>query len=129
MTQTVLVIDDQWSMQELARIVFTNAGYRVLLAGDAATGLTLARTEMPDVTLVDMHLPEGDAWHLLNGLRQETETAALPVLLIAAQQPDEAWFDEWRRSAIACLHKPFTPAMLLRMVHQLLPREAMSLAS
>ena len=60
MRHTILVIDDQWSMQELARIVLGAAGYRVLLASDAVTGLCLARTEHPDIAVVDDNIAQKD---------------------------------------------------------------------
>ncbi|MHB0940026.1 MAG: response regulator [Armatimonadota bacterium] len=118
MRHTILVIDDQWSMQELARVVLQSAGYRVLLAGDMVTGLMLARTEEPDVIILDTRMPEMSAVDFLKGLRQETGTAGIPVIFIANActgdwQPTEEYHG-------ACLTKPFPPPALVTMVQRAL---------
>lgn len=106
-------------MQELARVVLQSAGYRVLLAGDMMTGLTLARTEGPDVIILDTRMPEMSAADFLKGLRQETSTAGIPVIFIAnACTGDGPSANEY--DGTSCLTKPFPPPALVTMVERVL---------
>jgi len=121
MRQTILVIDDQWSMQELARIVLQTAGYHVLLAGDGATGLSLARTQHPDLLVLDLHMPGMSGLEVLRCLRQDPHTAAIPTILIttAANQAP---------AGMCILQKPFHPPALLLMVDNILRQEQIPIA-
>lgn len=124
MRHTILVIDDQWSMQELARIVLQNAGYRVLSASDAITGLCLARTEHPDITLLDVQLSNFGGCNVLDELRQDPKTATMPVILITTPK------QQFRRkkASASCLQKPFMPPDLLMMVDGMLHDDEVPIA-
>jgi DNA-binding response OmpR family regulator len=125
MQHTILVIDDQWSMQELARIVLRTAGYRVLLASDAVTGLCLARIEHPDVTVMDMKLTDRDSNDVLEDLRHDPATANIPVILVSTEM---AHGQTTHCGATGYLHKPFHSPELLRMVDQMIHRDKLSIA-
>lgn len=106
-------------MQELARVVLQSAGYRVLLAGDVMTGLTLARMEGPDVIILDTRMPEMSTADFLKGLQQESDTAGIPVIFIASTCNDERLPGE-EYSGASCLLKPFPPPALVTMVERVL---------
>jgi CheY-like chemotaxis protein len=124
MYPTVLVIDDQWSMLALARLVLQRAGYRVLLAGDAPTGLYLARAEQPDLVLVDIHLPGIDGPALIRRLRAEPATCDLPVVFITAGARADQPAEGARAGAVACLAKPFAAPVLVGLLERVLMRQA-----
>lgn len=128
MRHTVLVIDDQWSMQELARIVLHAAGYEVLLAGDGPTGLCLARTAHPDVTVLDLHMPGMDGLDVLRGLHQDNRTATIPVILITTEATEEQASAGLRAGASSYLRKPFHPPDLLSVIEKVLDRQEMPMA-
>ena len=128
MGHTILVVDDQWSMQELARIVLRTAGYRVLLAGDTVTGLSLARTEHPDLTMLDVHMMNNDGSDFLANMRQDPQTAMIPVLLITTAPAAEEPASLPQADIARCLRKPFRPPELLHMVDRLLHREELPIA-
>jgi CheY-like chemotaxis protein len=129
MRHTILVIDDQWSMQELARVVLQSAGYRVLLADDSASGLTLARTEHPDVIVMDLRMPEVDLTDFLQGLQRESATAAIPVIFIASDCIEDRLMHHLTTTGQAtCLTKPFPPPALVTMVEGALKRPRQKMA-
>lgn len=128
MLYTVLVVDDQWSMQELARIVLQSAGYRVLLASDAATGLSLSRLEHPDIIVLDKQLPGKAGLDLLSELRHDPRTMCIPVLFISTEAVRARFAPELRTGTISTLHKPFHPPALLAAVKRILKRQAMPVA-
>ncbi|MHB9023985.1 MAG: response regulator [Armatimonadota bacterium] len=128
MQQTVLVIDDQWSMQELARIVLQTAGYRVLSAGDSAMGLSLARLERPDVIVLDLRLSGAEGLEVLRGLHRDPHTSKIPIVLITNPTADEQPAQDQFAGASSCLQKPFPPPELLITIDRVLHDRSMPLA-
>ena len=84
MTATVLVVEDNELNLKLVRDVLGHAGYRVLEAGDAERGIALARSEAPDLILMDIQLPGIDGVAALGRLREDEATAAIPVVALTA---------------------------------------------
>lgn len=122
MQNTILIIDDQWSMQELARIVLRMAGYRVLVAGDAVTGLSLARAEQPTAIVLDAAMPGQDTARLLHELRQGRSTAGIPLILITPEVTSETLSHEVAAVKKNCLRKPFPAPKLLTVVNRAIRR-------
>jgi len=90
--RTILVIEDNAANMKLAVFLLQNAGYAVLSAPDAETGLTLARTAHPDLILMDIQLPGMDGLAATALLKQDVETRAIPVIALTAlaMKGDEA---------------------------------------
>jgi CheY-like chemotaxis protein len=81
---TVLVVEDNPLNLKLVRDVLGHAGYRVLEAGDAERGIALARSEAPDLILMDVQLPGIDGIEALGRLRADAGTARIPVVAVTA---------------------------------------------
>jgi CheY-like chemotaxis protein len=87
---TVLVVDDERAWRLILETDLRLLGYRVSLAQDAAEALDRARTDRPEVAIVDLMLPEPmDGWALLTALREQG--TQLPVIFYTAYPvfPDE----------------------------------------
>jgi two-component system cell cycle response regulator DivK len=89
---TILVVEDNAANMKLAVFLLQNAGYNVLSAPDAETGLTLARDERPDLILMDIQLPGMDGLAATGILKQDEATRAIPVIALTAlaMKGDEA---------------------------------------
>ena len=89
---TILVVEDNAANMKLAVFLLQNAGYAVLSAPDAETGLTLAREAHPDLILMDIQLPGMDGLAATALLNQDTATRAIPVIALTAlaMKGDEA---------------------------------------
>ncbi len=89
---TILVVEDNAANMKLAVFLLQNAGYTVLSAPDAETGLTLAREARPDLILMDMQLPGMDGLAATALLKQDIATRAIPVIALTAlaMKGDEA---------------------------------------
>ena len=83
MARILLVEDNEMNRDMLSRRL-TRAGHSVLIAVDGAQGVAMARTEAPDLVLMDMSLPVMDGWEATRRLRDEPATAALPVIGLTA---------------------------------------------
>ena len=80
----VLVIEDNPANMTLATFLLKSAGHTVLTATDAESGLTLARTEQPDLILMDIQLPGMDGLQATALLKADEATRAIPVIALTA---------------------------------------------
>lgn len=80
----VLIIEDNQANMKLACLLLRSAGHTVLCAVDAETGLTLARSDQPDLILMDIQLPGMDGLAATALLKQDPLTAAIPVIALTA---------------------------------------------
>jgi two-component system, cell cycle response regulator DivK len=80
----VLVIEDNASNMTLATFLLESAGHTVLSATDAEAGLNLARTEHPELILMDIQLPGMDGLEATALLKGDASTRAIPVIALTA---------------------------------------------
>jgi len=79
----VLIVEDNAEIAELYQLKLQLDGYRVAVAGTGLRGLQLARSLMPEVILLDIHLPQMDGLQLLTALRDDATTRELPVVVFS----------------------------------------------
>ncbi|HEY0416873.1 MAG TPA: response regulator [Gaiellaceae bacterium] len=90
----VLIVDDNERNLRLARDVLQHAGLRTLEADSAGAALELAGSELPDVILMDIRLPDLDGTEAARRLKADERTAAIPVVALTsfAMRGDREWF-------------------------------------
>jgi two-component system cell cycle response regulator DivK len=80
----ILVVEDNAANMKLALFLLASAGHTVLSATDAETGLTLARSELPQLILMDIQLPGMDGLAAIALLKKDDATHAIPVIALTA---------------------------------------------
>ena len=80
----ILIIEDNAANMKLASLLLHHAGHSLLCAGDAETGLTLARSDHPDLVLMDIQLPGMDGRAATALLKRDLATADIPVIALTA---------------------------------------------
>ena len=83
MTKILLVEDNQMNRDMLSRRL-ARKGYEVVIAIDGQQGVEMARSETPDLILMDMSLPVLDGWEATRQLKMASETQAIPVIALTA---------------------------------------------
>ena len=83
MTKILLVEDNQMNRDMLSRRL-ARKGYEVVVAIDGQQGVEMARSETPDLILMDMSLPVLDGWEATRQLKTAPETQAIPVIALTA---------------------------------------------
>jgi two-component system cell cycle response regulator DivK len=83
MTKILLVEDNEMNRDMLSRRL-TRKGYEVVIAIDGQQGIKMARSETPDLILMDMSLPVLDGWEATRQLKTAPETQAIPVIALTA---------------------------------------------
>ena len=112
---TILIIDDDRSVLDLADRQLSKEGYKVLTTTSAQTGLQVARTASPDLVLLDIKMPDADGWEILRTLKTDKVTADCPVAILSVVDDRRKALD---LGAVELINKPFNLAKL----HQLFDR-------
>ncbi len=101
----VLMVEDHPDIADLYQLKLQLEGYRVAVAADGVSGLQMARTFKPDVTLLDVHLPHLDGLQLLSALREDEATRDLLVVVFSEDDSPKLVEEAKRLSAAAYLIK------------------------
>lgn len=83
MAKILLIEDNEMNRDMLSRRL-TRKGYEVAIAVDGEQGVAMARSESPDLILMDMSLPVLDGWEATRQLKAAPETQAIPVIALTA---------------------------------------------
>lgn len=121
-TRTILVVDDEPGIVTLARDYLERAGFRVLSAGDGVAGLRMARTERPNLVVLDLMLPGMDGLDVVRALREDPATRTLPVIMLTARVEEADMLIGLELGADDYVTKPFSPRALVARVRAVLRR-------
>lgn len=116
----VMVVDDDPSIVELIRLNLESDGVEVLPAHGGAECLQLLETHRPDVIVLDIMMPNVDGWMVLMNIRDNPETAHIPVIMLTAKTQDLAKILAFRQGAQQYVTKPFNPIELSARVEGLM---------
>jgi len=120
-TKTILYVEDNELNRKIVRDMLRRTPYELLEATDGEAGIAMARTECPDLILMDIQLPKISGLEAMRALRQAAETANTPIIAItsfALSGDDQKAKDA---GASAYLAKPYSPRELLDMIRELVP--------
>lgn len=121
----ILVIEDNPANMKLTSLLLRNAGHTLLCAMDAEMGLALARTDHPDLILMDVQLPGMDGLAATALLKQDPATAAIPIVALTALAMKE---DQERSRLAGCdayIAKPLNYQQLYAVIDTLLAKAQM----
>ena len=118
--ETILVVDDEANIRDLARLYLEKDGYKVILAQDGAQALKQVR-DNDDLSLMvlDLMLPEVDGWEVCRRVRMDSN---LPILMLTARDDDIDKIVGLEMGADDYLTKPFNPRELVARVRAILRR-------
>ena len=116
----VLLVDDSPTIVALLRKLLRQNGYDTLEAGDAETGIELARSEQPDLIFLDIVLPGMNGFSALRALRRDPLTKAIPIIMISGNVAATEQFYVQRIGADDFMKKPFSRAEVFSRIEALL---------
>ena len=122
MGKRILVVDDDAEIRDLTRTVLEDGGYEVLVASDGRQGVATARSERPDLILLDINMPGLDGWEALRVIRMDDETRGIPVAMFSIRYDLAEKSEALKRSANDYIVKPFSYDEMLDRVARLLSR-------
>jgi two-component system, OmpR family, alkaline phosphatase synthesis response regulator PhoP len=115
----ILVVDDEPRIAEICRDYLERAGFKVLLAGNGADALTLARTKQPDLVVLDLGLPKIDGLDVTRALRKRSN---VPIIMLTARVEESDKLIGLELGADDYLTKPFSPKELVARVRAVFRR-------
>ncbi len=124
MAQSVLIVDDEPMARTLFRLTLIRAGFNVAEAEDGYDALEKIKKSRPDVILLDVMMPGMDGFSVCETLRNEQETAALPVIMLSAKTDLDSINKGLQVGATKYLTKPIAPEELARHVRDALESPA-----
>jgi DNA-binding response OmpR family regulator len=117
--KTILVVDDEPKIADLARDYLEHAGFTVRTAADGASALTAVRRDRPDLVVLDLGLPGLDGLDVTRAIRRDSN---LPVIMLTARDDELDKLLGLELGADDYLTKPFSPRELVARVRAVLRR-------
>ena len=120
MSKRVLVVEDQEDNRQILRDLLANVGYEMIEAQDGEEALIAARTQSPDLILMDIQLPEISGLEVTKWLKEDDDLSHIPVVAVTAfaMKGDE---ERIRQGGCeAYLSKPISVAKFIETVRQFL---------
>jgi two-component system phosphate regulon response regulator PhoB len=109
---TVMVVDDEPDIRHLLRVTLESAGYGVVEAAHGEAALESVRRSPPQIVLTDRMMPRMSGGELIERLRADESTKAIPIVLISGTRGVQPGAD-------AVVRKPFDPNELIVLVDRL----------
>jgi two-component system, cell cycle response regulator DivK len=116
MSKRILVVEDQEDLRGVLRDLLTGSGYTVIEAGDGEAGVATAKSDHPDLILMDIQMPVIDGYEATRRIKADPALKSTPVVAVSSFAMKG---DEEKARAAGCDHyvtKPYSPMQLLRLV-------------
>jgi twitching motility two-component system response regulator PilH len=119
-SKTVLIVEDDPASLDIFETILRHGGYEVVTAQNGADGLERARALLPDVVVVDIGLPDGLGFGVLDELTDDPSTDQIPLIVCTVHVFEHDKVRARRAGADVFLMKPVDPNELLGAVNRLL---------
>ena len=124
MAEKILVVDDDIETLRLVGLMLQRQGYQIVAANNGSQALASAKTEQPDLILLDVMMPDMDGYEVTRQLRADSVTANIPILMFTAKSQVDDKVTGYDSGVDDYLTKPTHPAELTAHVKVLLSRGA-----
>jgi two-component system KDP operon response regulator KdpE len=118
--KTILIVDDDPDVRLSLHVRLKANHYDVIFAPDGVASISEARKHMPDLIILDLGLPAGDGFTVLERLKTNDSLSLIPVIVVSGRDPIANKDRAIRAGAKAFLQKPVANAHLLSVIRQIL---------
>lgn len=119
MQKTILIIEDEKSIQNILKAFLEDAGYRVTLADDGIAGIAEFHRAAYDLVLLDIMMPKMNDYTVCEMIRNESD---IPVILLTALDDEDSQMKGFDLLADDYITKPFSMPLVLRRIEAVLRR-------
>jgi diguanylate cyclase (GGDEF)-like protein len=113
----ILVVDDSRLISHVAKTILTQRGHDVILAQDGLAGLQTAKSECPDLILLDLIMPVMDGYQVCQNLKEEDSTKEIPVIMLTSKAEPADKVRGLELGALDYVTKPFDEGELVTRVN------------
>lgn len=118
--KTIVIADDDEDLRLLVQVTLENPTYRILTARDGSHALDAVRQHRPDLLIIDWMMPGLNGYEAVTQLRQNPQTATIPVVMLTAKDGLESQEQMASLALAGYLIKPFSPLELIQKVRAVL---------
>jgi DNA-binding response OmpR family regulator len=119
-TKKILLIEDTEDLIKLVKMYLEHHRYEVITAYDGQEGLQKAKTDRPDLIILDLMLPKINGYKVCGLLKRDTKYSKIPIILFTAKTQEKDMKLGKEVGADAYLTKPFEPEVLLSKIRELI---------
>jgi DNA-binding response OmpR family regulator len=117
----ILVVDDDPDLLRAMRLRLRANNFEIITAADGYTAIASAQKEHPDLIILDLGLPAGDGFVVLDRLQKSDALSSVPVIVLSARDPQDNEARALRTGAAAFFQKPADNEELLNVIRVSLP--------
>jgi DNA-binding response OmpR family regulator len=128
-TPKILIVDDDPDLRQALRLRLRANHYETVNAGDGYSAIAQAYKEHPSLIILDLGLPAGDGFVVLDRLQKDDKLSAIPVVVLTARDPQSNERRALQAGAAAFFQKPADNAELLNVIRATLSQTDGSLPS
>ncbi len=121
--ERILVVDDEEDILELVKFNLLKEAYRVICAATGERAVEIARSELPDLVVLDLMLPGMDGLEVAKFLKNDPETKNIPIVMLTAKGEESDIVTGLELGADDYVTKPFSPRILMARVKAVLRRK------
>ena len=116
----ILIVDDDPDLRRGLNLRLRSQHYDTAYATDGFSAIAMAQKEKPDLIILDIGLPAGDGFVVLERLQQNASLSTIPVIVLSARDPQSTREKTMRAGATAFFQKPADNAELLNAIRAVL---------
>ena len=120
MAHRVLIVDDEPHMLRLTELSLKKGGFEILIGRNGREALEIAARERPDLIVMDVVMPELDGLTALRQLKENPDTATIPVIMLTMRGQALARQEAEKSGAAIYITKPYSPSQLLAEAKRIL---------
>ncbi len=122
--EKILVVDDEEDILELITFNLSREGYKVFTANNGEKALKVAKSEIPDMIILDLMLPGIDGLEVTRALKSQDKTKTIPIIMLSARGDESDIVSGLELGADDYVTKPFSPKILIARIRAVLRRKS-----
>jgi DNA-binding response OmpR family regulator len=121
----ILIVEDNSDLSDLLSVYLRTVGYETSRAENSAQAIGKALTELPDLIITDLNLPDMTAVEAIAILKQDLATSSIPIVVLTAMTVGEWKAKALKAGAAEYLFKPISPQALMDVVRKLIEQRSL----
>ena len=118
--KTILIADDDEDVRIVVRMRLDTDAYRLLETGNGGDALAMARSEYPDLLILDCAMPGLTGQEVVHALQKDAATADIPVIMMTGKDDVPEIIALRQSGRITLVAKPFSPRVMFEQIERLL---------
>ncbi len=118
----ILVVEDEFEFAKMVKLRLESVGYEVIIAGDTYDGTLKILKEQPDLLILDLMMPAGGGFALLERINQHPIHVTMQVIILTGKTVDDEVREHAEKYGVAAIfRKPYKSEQFIKKVQSLLP--------